>query len=213
MAISMCMKTFLFDFTNFGIVYVSDTGRRWQLSLLRSCLLDTNIGQVFPGNKLYENFNNQTITEQFYYLDRNNGISIGEQHEFNDYQFEKQQRARLMMPLIDKLTAAVSKRSFNSLNDHGIPMDDTIAFEVTQSDPVTGNFSSGVIEYATALEITPMQAYQELQLDYKTHHAVKMRTYATTKKYISLIRNVRTQEQADEVQASIQQKLINDTFI
>jgi hypothetical protein len=208
------MKTFLFDFTNFGIVYVSTTGpRRWQLSLLRSCLLDTNIGQVAPSNALYENFNNQSITEQFYYLDRNNGISIGEQHEVNEYQLEKQQRAKLMMPLIDKLTSALSRRSFNSLNEYGIPMDDTIAFEVTQSDPDTGNFSSGIIEYATALEITPMQAYQELQLDYKTHHAVKMRTYATTIKYISMIRDVRTQEQADQVQASIQQKLINDTFI
>jgi len=208
------MKTFLFDFTNFGIVYVSTTGpRRWQLSLLRSCLLDTNIGQVAPSNALYENFNNQSITEQFYYLDRNNGISIGEQHEVNEYQLEKQQRAKLMMPLIDKLTSALSRRSFNSLNEYGIPMDDTIAFEVTQSDPDTGNFSSGIIEYATALEITPMQAYQELQLDYKTHHAVKMRTYATTKNYISMIRDVRTQEQADQVQASIQQKLINDTFI
>lgn len=208
------MKTFLFDFTNFGIVHVSTNGPgRWQLSLLRSCLLDTNIGQVAPSNPLYENFNNQSITEQFYYLDRNNGISIGEQHEVNEYQIEKQQRARLMMPLINKLTSALSRRSFNSLNEYGIPMDDTIAFEVTQSDPIAGNFSSGIVEYATALEITPMQAYQELQLDYKTHHAVKMRTYATTKKYISMIRDVRTQEQANQVQASIQQKLINDTFI
>ena len=209
------MKTFLFDFTNFGIVYVNSgpVQNRWQLSLLRSCLLDTNIGRVSPASPFYEEFNNKTITEKFFHLDRVGGVAVGEVHEFNEYHLEKQRRARLMMPLINKLVEAISKRSFNSLNEYGIPMDDTIAFEVTQSNPELEQFSSGIIEYATALEITPAQAYQELQLDYKTHHAIKMRTYAVTKKYISMIRDVRTQEQANDVLNSIQQKLINDTFI
>ena len=214
-AISICMKNFLYDYTNYGLVYVSDNivANKWQLTLLRSCLLDTNISRISDNNSLYADINNKSIREKFYYLHRTSGISLGNLHERNVYFEEKQRRALLMAPLVNLLMSAIVTRSFNTLNEYGIPMDDTIAFEVTQSDPAAGNFSSGIIEYAKALEITPMQAYQELQLDYKTHHAIKMRTYATTKKYTSLIRNVRTQEQANEVQQSIQQKLINDTFI
>jgi len=210
------MKTFLFDFTNFGIVYVNENTNnpmRWQLSILRSCLLDTGIARVFSFNPFYKELTNVALGDKFYFLDRPRGVAIGNQHEVNEYFLEKQRRAKLMMPLIDLLVNAVSSRSFSELNDFGIPMDDTIAIELMNSNPNTNEYSPGVIEYATMLSITPAQAYQELQLDYKTHHAVKMKTYATTKKYINLIRAVRTTEQANALLENINQKLFKDTYI
>ena len=118
-----------------------------------------------------------------------------------------------MVPLVNLLMDAIARRSFNILNEYGIPMDDTIAVEISNSDPSTDSYSPNIIEYANTLDITPAQAYQELQLDYKTHHGIKMRTYATTKKYQQLIREVKTQEQSDSLLKEMRQKLILESFI
>jgi hypothetical protein len=210
------MKTFLFDYTNFGVVYINEdttNAKRWLLSVLRSCILDTNISTLYPRSPLYKDFTNASLSDTFYRLDRNFLVVVGEFHEVNEYLLEKQKRARLMVPLIQILINALANRSYKSLNDYGIPMDDTIAIELLESDPDNDYYSPGVIEYATTLEITPSQAYQELQLDYKTVHAVKMRAYATIKKYTTLIREVRTEEQAKVLENIILDKLYNDTFI
>ena len=207
------MKYTLIDYTNFGVIYVSEAPIRWPLTMLRSCILDTNIVKLLPKNPVYAELNNRTITEKFYYLDRATGITVGNNHEINDIFLEKQRLARLMAPLVFTLIEAINTRSLNALNEHGMPMDDTLAYEILKSDPDIDVYSSGVLEYATTLGITPAQAYTELQLEYQTYHAVKMKTFATSRKYQSLIRQVKTKDQADQLHAEITQKLINDTFI
>jgi hypothetical protein len=184
------------------------------MTMMRACILDTNIVKVLPKNPVYNDLNNRSVAEKFYYLDRAQGITEGNAaSEVNDIFLEKQRLARLMAPLIFTLIEAINTRSLNALNEWGMPMDDTLAHAVLQSVPEHDSYSPGVHEYATTLGITPEQAYAELQLEYKTYHAVKMKTYATARKYQSLIRQVRTKGQADALHAEITQKLINDTFI
>lgn len=210
------MKSALLDYTNSGIIHVIDENRgpvRWQLTMLRSCIVDTNITRVNPTHPLYGELTNENVRSAFYCFDRADGIKKPGNFEVNEIFREKQRRAELMVPLLGLLIDAISKRSFNGLNEFGIPMDDTIAHEVLQSNPAAGQFSSGVLEYATTLDITPEQAYNELYLEYKTIHGVKMRTYATMKKYIALIREVKTYNEAQTLRLTIQQKLISDTYI
>jgi hypothetical protein len=210
------MKTFLYDYTNFGIVYVNEderNSRRPMLSILRSCILDTNIGNTFPKNPIYAELTNSSIREKFYHIDKLNGVAIGQSHEVNEYFIEKQRRAQLMVPLINMLLEGLSRRSLGTLNDYIIPMDDTISIEILKSDPVAQVYSSGIVEYARTLGIEPAQAYIELELDYKTHHAVKMRTYAMTKRYMNLIREVKTTDDANSLLADMKQRLITDSFI
>lgn len=210
------MKTYLFDFTNYGIVYVNDDTKqlkRWTLTLLRSCILDTNIGKVSPINSFYHQLDNDSIQKQFFYMDRGISLNKGEMHEFNDIYREKQRLAGLMMPVLDMLVNCIQRRSLNMLDDFGLPIDDTIAFEISQCDPSNELYSQGVTSYAQILGITNYQAYQELSIDYKTHHAVKMRSYAQVKKYLPLVRNIRTQTEADSLVKEITNTLLNDTWI
>jgi hypothetical protein len=111
------------------------------------------------------------------------------------------------------LTSAVKRRLLNRLITFDTPIEDTLAHEVLNSDPITNTFTHGILEYADILGITPEQAYTELKLDYETIHSIKMRAYATIKKYQSLIREVNTQEQADALSAEMEQKLLKETFI
>lgn len=211
------MKTFLFDYTNFGVLCATvgqDPKIRWEFSMLRSCILDTNVGRVFPGSPLYNDFSNESCQQTFYVVDRgDSGVALGNPNEVNTYFTAKQNKAQLILPLVRSLTNALYKRSFNTINEFGLPMDDTLAWEVNQSQPNNNYFSPGVIEYANTLGITAAEAYKELALEYQTIHGIKMRTYAVAKKYQSLIREINTLPQAQDLAAEIDQKLIKETFI
>jgi len=207
------MKTYLFDFTNRGILYVIDYPSKWNISALRACIPDTSISRVSPKNPLYTNFNNVSVREQFYQSHRDAGIFIGNEKELNNLFLEKRRLAHLMMPVIATLTEALYKKSFNLLNQFGLPIDDTISFEVLGSNPETNSFSCGVIEYANTLGITPLEAYTELKVEYESAHSIKMRSYAVFKKYQALIREIKTSEDATQLISDITQKLINDTYI
>ena len=207
------MKTCLVDFTNKGIIYVIEHPNKWQMSLLRTCIIDTGIWKIFPTHPLYKEINNNSIREKFYQGSKHDVVCLGNPHEINDYFLEKQRLAFLMMPAVQALINALHRRSFDILNEHGLPMDDTLAFEILNSDPNTGSFSSGVIEYANTLEITPLEAYQELKIEYESTHSIKMKTYAVSKKYQQLIRAIKTEEDSVRVINDITEKLVTDTYL
>jgi hypothetical protein len=210
------MKTTLYDLTTRGIIFVVDgnlTAAKWEMSLMRSCILDTSLSKLIPSLPLYNEITNTTVQEQFYVTGRGLNIAIGDENLKTYYFTQKQQTAFLIYPLIKALTTHLQSRSLTFIEDHALPMDDTIALAVLESDPNTETYSTGVLEYAATLDITPLQAYNELKLDYETVHSIKMRVYAITKKYVSLIRAVTTKEQADLLLAEINQKLYVETFI
>jgi hypothetical protein len=208
------MKTCLVDFTNRGVIYVFDNpNNKWHVSLLRSCIIDTGIYKIFPNHSLYKEINNNSIREKFYQGSKTESICLGNTHEINDYFLEKQRLALLMMPPIQELINALFRRSFDILLEHGLPMDDTLAFEILNSNPDTNTFSSGIIEYANTLDVTPLEAYQELRIEYESIHSIKIKTYAVSKKYQRLIRAIKTEEDSKRITADIVEKLITDTFI
>jgi hypothetical protein len=210
------MKTTLYDLTTRGIIFVVDgnlSAVKWEMSLMRSCILDTNLSKILPSSPLYNEITKVTVQDHFYIEGRSLNISIDDVNLKNYYFTQKQQTAFLIYPLIKALTSHLQSRSLSFIEDHALPMDDTIALAVLESDPTTETYSAGVLEYAATLDITPLQAYNELKLDYETVHSIKMRAYAVTKKYVSRIRAVTTKEQADLLLAEINQKLYIETFI
>lgn len=209
------MKTFVYDFNNLGIIYVSTVQYpllNWELHILKSCILDISIGRIHDNAPLYKELNNDTITKNFYAVGTG-GVVIGDMNEVNSLYLSKQAKIKLIMPLIKLLASRIYTRSINQIYPFAVPIDDTICFEVLNSDPTTNYYSPGIIEYASCLDITPRQAYQELKLEYETIHSIKMRSFAMTKKYQALIREVSTEEQAAQLHAEIEQKLFKDTFI
>ena len=215
------MKTYLLDMTNWGIVYITDSfmqNPNWNMQIMKMCILDTEVGIINAGNPMYKLDNNELATH-FYQRNRaltagiNNQIIRGTDNECNGFFLEKQQKARLIAPLIALLTSAVKRRLLNRLIKFDTPMEDTLAYEVLNSNPITSTFTHGILEYAEILGITPAQAYTELKLDYETIHSIKMRAYATIKKYQSLIREVNTTALANELYAEMEQKLLKETFI
>lgn len=210
------MKTTLYDLTTRGIIFVAEGNVqkvRWEMSIMRSCILDTNIFRIGPGVPLYNTITNASVQEQFFVTGRGPIPTLGDINLKNHYFIEKQRISKLIHPLIKALTNNLYSRSIMYIEDNALPMDDTVAIAIMNSNPNTSVYSSGVLEYASTLGITPIQAYQELKIDYETVHSIKMRVFALSKKYTSLIRAVTTQEQADLLLDEINQKLYLETFI
>lgn len=210
------MKTALIDLTTMGIIFVAHGNLskvKWEMSMMRSCVLDTNVFKIPPSVPLYSQITNETVQEHFYVTGRGYKVELGHADLKNRYFTEKQRTAQLIYPLVKALTDNLYTRSIAYIEDHALPMDDTIAIAVLDSDPTAHRYSAGVLEYASTLEITPQQAYQELKLDYETVHSVKMRVYAVSKKYASLIRAVSSKEQADTLLQQINQQLYSETFL
>jgi hypothetical protein len=216
------MKTYLLDMTNWGIIYITEPFTQtphWNVQIMKMCILDSEIGIINAGNPLYEKLNNTELAQNFYQRNRalnsgiNNQIIRGTDNECNGYFLEKQRKAVLIGPLVALLTSSVKRRLLNRLATFDTQIEDTLAHEVLKSNPTTGTFTHGILEYADILNITPEQAYVELRLDYETIHSIKMRAYATIKKYQSLIREVNTKKQADDLYVEMEQKLLRETFI
>lgn len=215
------MKSFLYDLTNFGVIYVTpETFKsQFEINMFRGCILDIGSSKVSPQSEFYKTLSNETLNEQFYVLNRDyksgpaNSIQVGNFHESNTVYEEKKARALLLEPLIKLVTLAIQKRSLTKVGYFTVAMEDTIAREVENSDPANDLYTSGVTEYASTLGITNRQAYEELKLDYQTTTGIKMRAYAMSRKYQSLIKDVYTQEQADALYSDIEQKLFKETYI
>lgn len=214
------MKSYLYDLTNFGIVYVyeyptsSIDKTKWFFNILRSCILDTNVSRMLDNNPLYKNFNNQSVINNLFVLNVGKGVRTGMVHEINPIFIEKRNKAQLLAPIIEKLVEVLCNEIiFGWPNEIGIDVHDTLALEIMNSSPADNQYASGILEYAAALKITPEQAYTEIKLESETLNSLKMRAYTVSKKYQGLIRQVTTQEQADTLINEINQKLVLDSQI
>jgi hypothetical protein len=212
------MKQFLFDHTNWGIICVfNQHGRaRWEASVMRFCILDTNFGMALPVNPEYNALNNSYIKDKFFQRTLQagkGGFMPGVQNELNDLYIQKRELASLMYPPIARLVELLHNRSLVNLNDYGTQMDDVLAHEVQTSNPEANQFSPGVMEYAKTLGITNQQAYTELKIEYETAYAFKMRSFAFMKMFQSKIRLIQNKADADAVLAEINSKLFIETMI
>lgn len=209
------MKIILIDYTNFGVLYTADyTGNnkvRWEFEILKNCILDTHVTFINKQN-LYDQINQSSI-KSYLFKERQGIIAQGNVYEMNETFKSKQRKAELIYPLIQKLTHAVSSKCLKFAPYFFVSIEDTIGFELMNSDPENNIFSAGIRQYATILDIPNEEAYQELLLTNQSINAIKMKAYSTTKKYERMIRSVETKEQADKVMESIEQKLIRETFI
>ena len=217
------MKTFLYDLTNFGLIHVMDARDKiktnWEVSIFKSCILDIGSSMISPKSPVYEELTSKALETNFFMLNRDYMSSVhdkvfkGNGNETNEIFEHKKAKAKLIAPLITLLTDALTKRSLNKLVHSGFPMDDTLAFEIYNSNPDMNQYSPGIVEFAKTLEITPAQAYTEIQLEFQSAHSIKMRAYALTKKYQQLIRDVATADDANMLLEDMKQKLLRETYI
>jgi len=211
-------KLFLYDHTNWGVLLVINHPRfsKIEATLLRYCILDTNIGMAFPTYSEFDLLSNSYLNRNFLKrsLDPNTGGLVkGNQTEINKMFLRKQQLAQMMYPIISLLVDGIFKRSFGVLNDFGVPMDDVLAHEVQNSNPEADQYSPGVQEFAKTLGISNLAAYEEMKLEYETSYAVKIRAYAYMRKFQSKIRAIQTQAEANELYDEVFQKLITESKI
>ena len=212
------MKHFLFDHSNWGIICVFNQSlrSRWEASVMRFCILDTNFGTAMPNHPEYNALNNSYIKEKFFQRTLQagkGGFMLGVPYEINDLYIRKQELASLMYPPIARLVELLHQRSLSNMNDYGAPIDDVLAHEVQTSNVETNQFSPGVMEYAKTLGITNQQAYTELKIEYETSYAFKMRSFAFMKMFQSKIRLIENKADADTVLAEINSKLFIETMI
>jgi hypothetical protein len=212
----------LWDYTNSGIIYVSENNlpsmlhprNKWIFSILRSCILDTQVSRMPNTDSMYNELNNTSITNSLYmYSAATNSVRIGNLHESNELFVEKRNKAQLIAPLATSLINMLYSRLWRTANEIGIEIYDTLETEIIKSDPTQHRYSTGILDYAETLEITPAQAYIEIKLECETYNSIKLRAYAVSKKYQKLIREVSTQSQADELLQEMQQKLVAETYL
>lgn len=207
------MKYCLIDYTNHGIIFVHDSFNsnklRWDFTILKSCILDTLISSV---SKDYPYLNQNFIKQKLVYQNKGSYL-IGNDGEMNETFFKKIEKAELIFPLITNMTQGLIDNSIKYIPEFYIPIDDTIAYNLSQCKPEQNFYSVGVIRYGQMVGMSPEEAYRELALEVESTHALKMRVYSVAKKYENLIREVTTKEQADILAEEIQQKLFRECFI
>lgn len=216
------MKLILYDFTNYGLVHIDETGTQvWEMDLLRNCILDTNVATVRKQSPVYDEINNNSIrvsrqNKKLYFFFQNKtdqGVFLGSYESDNDYYWKKQELAAIRYPIIQRVCSALRQRTLVNINHFGEPIESTLYSILEQSNEASEEWSSGIIEYAKILNITPRQAFNEIMIDYKTQRDYRFRAYATAKKYEKEIRQVYTKEDANNLLDEINQKLFRDTFI
>jgi hypothetical protein len=206
------LKYVLIDYTNFGVVFLHESQNasklKWDFNILQSCILDTHAYGASNNPIL----TTDTIKRSFVY-EKSGSYAVGNRHELNETFIFKQTKSELIFPIISKLTQALISQSFKHIPEFYFPIDDTIAYQLNKCIPENNQYSSGVIRYAQVVGMSNEEAYKELSLEVDTIHAVKMRAYATAKKYENLIREVSTKEHADQLIEEIEQKLIRECQI
>lgn len=211
-------KTYLWDHTNGGVVYVFDTGYRtaWNADIMKFCIFDTWVHEAQVSKDINPEFSQQSLDHIFWVrnLARDaGGVSKGHPGSINKLFLRKKELAKLIFPCIDVLTQGIFARSYRFLTTFNQPMDDMLAYEISNSDPDNNHYAPGIIEYAETLKISPAEAYKEIKLDFESSYAIKMRAYANIKYFQTKIRTIQTQEDSDRVKDEITKKLIVDTML
>ena len=211
-------KTYLWDHTNGGVVYVFDTGYRtaWNADIMKFCIFDTWVHEAQISKDLNSDFSQQSLDHIFWVKDLRpgkGGLAKGQPTAINQLFLRKKELAKLMFSCIDTLTYGLFVRSYRFLTTFNQPMDDMLAYEISNSNPETNYYTPGIIEYAETLKITPAEAYKEIKLDFESSYAIKMRAYANVRYFQTQIRNIQTQEDSDRVKEEIIKKLIIDTML
>jgi len=211
-------KTYLWDHTNSGVVYVFDAGYRtaWNADIMKFCIFDTWVHEAQVSKDINPEFSQQSLDYIFWV--RNlakdaGGVSKGKKSAINQLFLRKKELAKLMFPCIDTLTQGIFVRSYRFLTTFNQPMDDMLSYEISNSDPEKNYYTPGIIEYANTLKITPAEAYKEIKLDFESSYAIKMRAYANVRYFQTRIRTIQTQEDSDRVKEEITKKLIVDTML
>lgn len=215
-------KTYLWDNTNNGVVYVFDPGYRtaWNADIMKFCIFDTFVHEARVSKEL--DFNQQSLDHTFWIKDVGfnyqgkvsaGGVAKGKPGSINQLFLRKKELAKLMFPCIDTLTHGIFVKSYRYLTTFNQPMDDMLAYEISNSSPEKNYYTPGIIEYADTLKITPAEAYKEIKLDFESSYAVKMRAYANVRYFQTQIRTIQTQEDSDRVKEEITKKLVVDTIL
>lgn len=206
------MKYILVDYTNSGVVFLSDSNNvnklKWDFSILQSCILDTFCHGVSETPVLTK----ENIKRNFVFGSHGN-YTVGKPHEINETFSFKQHKADLIYPIIFKLTEGLMRYSGKHINQFYLPIDDTLAYQLSKCQPNNNIYSVDIIRYAQVVGMSPEEAYKEINLEVETQHSIKMRIYATAKKYENLIREVSTKEQANLLIEELEQKLIRESQI
>jgi hypothetical protein len=210
--------TYLWDFTNFGVIYVFEPGPRqqWNADIMKFCIFDTLVHEATVSKTLNTDFSQQSLDHIFWvrHLGKDaGGLSKGQPGAISQLFLRKKELTKLMFPCIDALTHGIFGRSYRFLTTFNQPMDDMLAYEISNSCTEQNYYSPGIIEYAETLKITPAEAYKEIKLDFESSYAIKMRAYANVRYFQTQIRNIQTQEDSDRVKEEIIKKLIIDTML
>lgn len=206
------MKYVLVDYTNYGVVFVAESNNvnklKWEFNILQSCILDTFNHGVSDTPVLTK----ENIKRNFVF-GVHGKYTVGKSHEINETFLFKQHKAELIYPIISKLTEGLIRYSGKHISQFYLPIDDTLAYQLSKCQPENDVYSVDVIRYAQVVGMTPQEAFKEISLEVETQHSIKMRIYATAKKYENLIREVSTKEQADLLVEELEQKLIRESQI
>lgn len=206
------MKFILVDYTNNGVVFFAEhqdaNKLKWEFNILQSCILDTFAQGISQNSPV----NSESIKNSFF-IKVNDIQQIGNDQEINETFLYKKNKAKLIFPIISKLTTALELFSGKHISKFAFQIDDTLAHQLSKCDKSRNYYSNDIIRYSNVVGMSPEEAYREISLEVETIHSIKMRMYATAKKYENLIREVTTKEQADVLLEEIEQKLIRECQI
>lgn len=202
----------LFDFTNDGILYVSE--HAIVVNKLKDGLLDCEL--AFPSHNA-ESFNllqSETVgVKNYYWSSKKNAVLPLNDGAVNTIFLEKKQLAYLRAPAIKMLLRycnAACKRLI-TFPIHYIWGE--IEHVLEESNPDHGEYSYSITEYSEICGITPIEAYKELQLRVDGHRSTLLRIYSYLEYFSNKINRATTSDEIESIKEEIDKKFFKDNYI
>ena len=207
------MKNLLLDYSNYGILYVSNSFP--VLNHLKKGLLDSEHRILHASNSAYSKVSREMFFDdsQHFVIDKWGDAKPMSNDGINDFYLERRRLAKLRGPVMERLMNMAWSWGAKTRITPWDTFESEILHSFENSDPDTETWSESLTEYAFINHISPSAAYKELKLEYECIHSVKMRIYSTIVYFANKINKMDHTDQVQPMIDEIANRFIRDNWI
>ena len=211
------MKIIIYDASNDGILYITDSVLK--ANYLKKGLLDTDtvtltlLNTKLDSYKLISDITTIPDNYHYFYSRRGGEIKVLPESALNAAYLNRRALVKLRAPALDRIYNHISLLTprFQFSVDDGF--ENSLQAELDQCDPENSTWSHNLVEYATINQISPLAAYKEIKLQVESIQNYKIKMYAWSVYLVERLGNIQTEQDRADLFDFMDNRLWRDNFI